>query len=92
MKAATFVDLFQEAKQHEDYWVSGATYELAEEIFNRMEELALSRSELARRLGTSPTHVTKILRGEDSFNLKTLVGLARALEADLKIELRERHP
>ena len=78
MKAPTFEDLFQEAKQQEDYWISGATYELTEEIFKRMEELALSRSELARRLETSPAHVTKILRGEDNFNLTTLVGLARA--------------
>ena len=64
--------------------------ELTEDICRLMEAQEVSRSELARRLGTSPAYVTKILRGNANFTLTSLVKLCRALNAELRVELLPR--
>jgi transcriptional regulator with XRE-family HTH domain len=87
MAAKSFQSLFEEAKQHEDYWVEQAILEVTEEVARRMEELEVSRAELARRLGTSPAYVTKILRGDANFTLATIVKLTRALKSELRFHL-----
>ncbi len=87
MKATTFTDLYKDAEGHEDYWIAGSVQEFTEEIFRLMEQGEISRSELARRLGTSPAYVTKILRGNANFTLATMVRLARALGAELRLQL-----
>jgi transcriptional regulator with XRE-family HTH domain len=55
-------------------------------LIARMERLGVSRSELARRLGTSPAYVTKILRGDTNFTLSSLAKIAEALGS--RVELR----
>lgn len=87
MKPKTFAALYEEAEKHDDYWVAGVVQELTEEIAALMEKQGVTRSELARRLGTSPAYVTKILRGNANFTLTTMVKLARALGTDLQIKL-----
>lgn len=87
MKRRSFDELYQEAEQAEEFWVAGAILELTEEVVRRMEEQSVSRSELARRLGTSPAYVTKLLRGNANLTLATMVRLARALESELHCHL-----
>ncbi len=87
MKPKSFDDLYKEAESHDDYWVAGTVQEFTEEICRLMESGRVTRSELARRLGTSPAYVTKILRGNANFTLATMVRLARALGAEVSIEL-----
>lgn len=92
MKAKSFDDLYQEAERHDDYWLAGRTQAFAEEIFVLMERQDVTRSELARRLGTSPAYITKILRGNANFTLASMERLARALGADLRIQLVPTEP
>ncbi len=87
MKAKNFDDLYKRAEGHDDYWLAGTVQEFTEEIFRLMEREEVSRSELARRLGTSPAYITKILRGNANFTLMTMVRLAKALGAELRIQL-----
>ncbi|MCP4664607.1 MAG: helix-turn-helix transcriptional regulator [bacterium] len=87
MKPTRFDELYREAESHDDYWIAGTIQELTEEISRRMEEEKISRGDLARRLGTSPAYVTKILRGNANFTLATMVKLARALGTELRIRL-----
>ena len=87
MKPRNFDELFQQAEQTEDFWVAGAILELTDEVVRRMEERGVSRSELARRLGTSPAYVTKLLRGNANLTMATMVRLARALESELHCRL-----
>ena len=87
MKSKSFSDLFEEAEKHEDYEVAGAILELTESVVREMERQGISRTELARRLGATPAYVTKILRGKANFTLATMVGLARALGAELHVQL-----
>jgi transcriptional regulator with XRE-family HTH domain len=92
MARMSFRGLLEEAQQHEDFWIEAAILEVTEAVARRMDELAISRSELARRLGSSPAYVTKILRGSASFTLATIVKLARALDCEVSISLAPRMP
>jgi transcriptional regulator with XRE-family HTH domain len=87
MKAKTFADLYEEAERHDDYWVAGLVHDFTESLVQRMEEQGVSRALLARRLGTSQAYVTKILRGDVNFTLATLVKLARAVGAQVRLDL-----
>ena len=50
------------------------------EIYDAFDRLDINRAELARRLGVSKAHVTRLLDGEDkNFTLKTLASLGIAL-------------
>jgi transcriptional regulator with XRE-family HTH domain len=89
MTAKTFTDFYREAEQHDDYWVAGLVHDFTEALARRMEEEGISRAELARRLGSSPAYVTKVLRGNVSFTLVTLVKLARAVGAEVRVGLCE---
>ncbi len=89
-KPRDFDDLYRRAEAHDDYWLAGAVQAFTEEIFRLMEEQGVSRAELARRLGTSPAYVTKILRGNANFTLASMVKLAKALGSELQIELAPR--
>lgn len=88
MKPRSFAELYQDAEQAEEFWVAGAILELTEEVVRRMEAEGVSRAELARRLGTSPAYVTKLLRGNANLTLATMVRLARALESELHCHLK----
>ena len=88
MKKIDFKGLFTEARKDHAYWVEGAILEFTEDMVNRMEEQGVSRSELARRIGTSPSYVTKILRGSTNFTLDTMVKVARALDCDFRCHLQ----
>lgn len=90
MAGKSFQGLLEEAQQHDDFLIEAAILEITEAVVRRMNELAISRSELARRLGTSPAYVTKILRGSANFTLASIVKLARALDCDVSVRLAPR--
>jgi plasmid maintenance system antidote protein VapI len=87
MKEATFVELFEEAKQHDAYWVADAIYHFTKELHNLTAVTKISRSELARRLQVSPAYITKIFRGDVNFTIDTMVRLARAVGGNLHLHL-----
>lgn len=49
------------------------------EMCTLMDDQDVSRSELARRIGVKPPHVTRLLQGQDNFTLRTLTRIAYAL-------------
>jgi transcriptional regulator with XRE-family HTH domain len=85
--AKSFEDLFREAKGRDDYWIEGAILDFTDDVCRLMDEIGVSRVELARRIGTSPAYVTKLLRGNVNFTLSTMVRVARALHATVKPSL-----
>jgi transcriptional regulator with XRE-family HTH domain len=89
-KPSSFSGLFQQAERYEDYWAAGAILAFTESVAREIERLGITRTELAQRLGASPAYVTKILRGKANFTLATMVRLARALDAELSVELTSR--
>ena len=87
MSATSFKMLFEQAEEHLDYWVAGAEIDFTEELAGAMEENGVGRAELARRIGSSETYVTKVLRGDVNLTLATMVRLGRALGMGLKLNL-----
>ena len=87
MRPRTFSELFERAEEHEDYWVAGAILEFTEDVVREMERQGMTRTALAQRLGATPAYVTKLLRGKVNFTLATMVRLARALNAEIHVQL-----
>jgi transcriptional regulator with XRE-family HTH domain len=88
MKATSFSELFERAKTRDRYWVERAMLDFTEEIVARMEQLGVSKSELANRLGKTPPFVTKLLRGSNNFTLETMVKVARQLKSEVRVHLQ----
>jgi transcriptional regulator with XRE-family HTH domain len=61
-------------------------YLVAREILRVRGEMGISQAELARRMGTSQSVVSRLENMEGSPNLRTVIALAKAL--DRKVELR----
>ncbi|MHB1047841.1 MAG: helix-turn-helix domain-containing protein [Thermoanaerobaculia bacterium] len=90
MTATTFRELFREAEKTLEYNVEGSIMDFTEDLCRVMAEKNVSRAELARRIGTSPAYVTKILRGSSNFTLSSMVRVAMALESEVRIHLSPR--
>ena len=86
----SFEELYRKAEQGEEYWVAGAILEFTESLTASMEAQGVSRAELARRLGVSAAYVTKMLRGNANFTLRSMVRAARALRSTFRPRLE--HP
>jgi len=57
------------------------------EINRRLEELHLRRRDLAQRLGVSEGRISQMLSGGENLTLKSLAGLALALDARFDLAL-----
>jgi len=84
---SSFKQLFEEARQHDDYWTEGLIVDFTEELARWMKEKKVSRSELATRIGHSPAYITKVLRGNANFTAATMAKLAKAVGAEVRIHL-----
>lgn len=56
---------------------------IAEELLLLMKEKAISRSQLAMRMGVGPSRVTAMMTGSNNFTIETLVRAGRAVGAEL---------
>lgn len=61
----------------------GWQYDISNVIYNRLQELGMSRKELAERTGTSPATVTRWIGGGQNFTLSTLSKISKALGVPL---------
>ena len=73
-------------EQDVSYWRDIAVTDFARDLNARMKALGISQGELARRMGTSRPYVTKLLDG-GNFTLQTMVKLAMALDAVVRLRL-----
>lgn len=64
-----------------------AILSFTEEVLRRMEEIGMSKSELAANLTVEPAAVSKLISGSNNFTLRTMVKIARALGSRLKFSL-----
>lgn len=61
-------------------------------IYARMEELGISKRELAERMSVSPAQITKIIKGNQNMTLKTIAKLECALNMDITYGFRSPKP
>jgi transcriptional regulator with XRE-family HTH domain len=66
--------------------------EINEQIVRRMQDLKLSRSALAEKLGKDRAQITRLLNGNANTTVKTLVEIANALGTRWNVELQDVHP
>lgn len=81
-----FKGLLNEFKDDVDFIVEGKIIDVTEKIVARMEEMNISRKELADRLNVSKAYITKMLRGNINFTLKSLVALGKALDCEMQFD------
>ena len=78
-----FSEIFEDAEKNDSYWEELAILEFTEALIARLETLSLSKVEWAKKLGTTPSQITRLLAGKNNFTLRTMVKLARSLECGL---------
>jgi transcriptional regulator with XRE-family HTH domain len=82
-------DIIEQWHNDPDYLTEKLKLSLMEQISSIMRAKSISRSELARRLGSSRAYVTRLLDGSANMTIETLTRLSLALGCRLTIELRE---
>ena len=63
---------------------------VGERIVERMEELGMTRTELAAAVGVSKARISQILSGNDNLTLKSLVAVAGGLESRIELRLKNK--
>lgn len=64
--------------------------EVADQIVRRMAEMDLNRVQLAERLGVSAARVSQVLSGDQNLTLRSLVGIAKAMDSRIMLSLASR--
>ena len=82
-----YLEALKRVESSPGYWVSAAQMPFTDDVFRLMARLRLSKSELARRMGTSQPYITKALGGNTNFTLQSLAKFALALDAILQVRL-----
>lgn len=82
-----FSDKLDKFKDDVDFLTEEAILEFTEKIVCRMEEIKMSRSEFAEKLGVSKAFITKLLNGNPNLTIKTMVSIAKALNCKLELAL-----
>ncbi len=89
--ASTFEDLIIELEKDPEFRREDRRqklyYDLILEIIKRRRELNLSQKELATRVGTRQSSISRIESGEHNMRLSTLIEIAEALQARVRIRL-----
>ena len=71
-----------EFRQENKSWLR-YSQKIAMAMLNRMNELELTQTKLAERMGCSQQYVSKILRGKENLSLETLCKIEEALDLHL---------
>lgn len=87
MANSGFSALISKAKQRNSYWVGRAIHDFTEELHELMQQRAVSKAELARRIDCSPAYVSKVLRGDSNLTIDSMVKLVRAVDGQLCIHV-----
>lgn len=87
MAKKTFKSLIEKARQRDSYHAAKVTIDFTEDLVRLMEQRGVSNAELAKKIGSSPAYITKVLRGDTNFTIETMVRLARVLDGQLCVHV-----
>lgn len=82
-----FDKIFEKARESDAFWQEMAILGFTEAVSERLASLDMSRTDLAQKLRSYPSFVTKLMRGKNNFTIRTMVSVARALGCELSIGL-----
>lgn len=84
----TLEKMMSRAKEHEGFWIETAKLEITEAICYQMYKAGITKSSLAKSLKVNPSFVTKLLSGDNNFEISTLVRIARVLGCEIRFFLQ----
>ncbi len=71
-----FEKMLVRAMKYPEYWQEDLRIKVADALNDEMKRQAVTKADLARRLGTSPAYITKILGGRQNLSLDSLAKVA----------------
>ncbi|MGI8907870.1 MAG: helix-turn-helix domain-containing protein [Candidatus Sumerlaeaceae bacterium] len=77
----------EKLKSSGEYALFAAQDDFAQQIVSRMQQLGITKKQLAEKLGTSQAYVSKILMGGANFTIESQVKIASALGCKLVSKL-----
>lgn len=83
-KGKPLTDLSAQAPTREDKLL-GLSMDFVFAVEDRMEELGMSRRQLAERVGCNEEQVTHVLSGAGDITIGTIAAYAAALDLDIKV-------
>lgn len=87
MSKGAFGKFAKEARRRDSYWVEKAIIDFTCDLEGFMKAQGVSKSELARKIDSSPAYITKVLRGNANFTIESLVKLSRAVGGKLHLHV-----
>jgi transcriptional regulator with XRE-family HTH domain len=82
--------LLEDPALRESYRESQPAVLVAREVLRARAELGISQAELARRVGTSQSVISRLENMDGSPNLRTVIALAEALDREVSLRFVER--
>ena len=90
MKIDEQLTWFRSLKETPEYQAEQLKTEFAIQVERMMHRHDITKSELARRMGTSAAYITKVLRGDANVTLDTMAKLAWHADACVHLRLTEK--
>ena len=82
----TFTDKNEEV-EHEAAMIM---FQFLSEITKVMEDKKISKKDLAKIIGTSPSYITQLFRGDKLINFKTLAKIQRGLDTKFEVKIKKK--
>ena len=85
----TFKERLNSIRKTHSYRVEKAKLEFVRGISRAMEHKGINNAVLARKIESSPSYVTKVMRGDCNFTVDSMVKIAHALGGSLHIHVAD---
>ncbi len=82
----SLTSLTKEIESTVEYEIEAAKYLISDLIYSIMEQEGISRADLAKLMNRSRPFITKLLSGNNNFEISTLVHVSRACGYKLNVE------
>jgi len=83
-------DLLKDDKVRQEYEALRPQYELIEQVIKARNELGLTQAELARRIGTKQSNISRFESGDYNPSIEFLSKVATGLNKTINIQLTNR--
>lgn len=85
--AEQFAELVRSVEAQDGYWAEVLKDHIADFIYDEMQRQGVTKAELARRMGSTPPHISKILGGYQNLTLESLARVAFHLGKKWEVRL-----
>lgn len=87
MELKDFRENLESSRNTFEYRLDRVLYEFGENICTVMKNTNTARADLAKKMGVSPSYITKVLNGNPNLTLESILKITEALDYDFQIEL-----